>query len=213
MPDQPVKLLVFVGTEGIYHDHEGQGRFLTELLDKDPQIAAAFSRDYHVMADGLSAYDATLFYTDVGHFTPEQEQGLLAFIDQGGGFFGLHTADASFRENAGYRQMLNGFFDGHSPYMDFTVTIIDPGDPIAAGLEDFQVTDELHYLKHDPARSHHIMEAYDPGRDETHVMAYRHTHGQGRVFFFALGHDQQVLDNPSFQEIVRRGALWVGKRL
>ena len=25
----PVKLLVFVGTEGIYHDHEGQGRFLT----------------------------------------------------------------------------------------------------------------------------------------------------------------------------------------
>ena len=113
--------------------------------------------------------DATLFFTDVGHFTQAQEQGLLHFIERGGGFFGLHTADASFRDNAGYHQMLNGFFDGHSPYMDFTVTISDSDHPIAAGLKDFAVTDELHYLKHDPNRSHHLMHAYDPGRDETHV--------------------------------------------
>ncbi len=53
------------------------------------------------------------------------------------------------------------------------------------------------------------MHTYDPGRDETHTMAYH----QGRVFFFALGHDKAVLENPSFQEVVRRGALWVGKRL
>ena len=209
----PMKVLVFVGTEGIYHDHEGQGRFLSELLNRETLIEAEFSRDYAIMANGLQAYDATLFFTDVGTFTQEQERGLLEFIESGGGFFGLHTADASFRDNAGYPQMLNGFFDGHSPYMDFTVTITDASDPIAVGLKDFTVTDELHYLKHDPSRSHHIMEAYDPGRDETHVMAYRHMHGQGRVFFFALGHDQAVLDNLSFQEVVRRGVLWVGKRL
>ena len=137
----------------------------------------------------------------------------MHFIERGGGFFGLHTADASFRDNAGYHQMLNGFFNGHSPYMDFTVTISDSDHPIAAGLKDFAVTDELHYLKHDPNRSHHLMHAYDPGRDETHVMAYHHTYGQGRVFFFALGHDNAVLENLSFQEVVRRGALWVGKRL
>ena len=146
----PVKLLVFVGTEGIYHDHAGQGRFLTDLLNKDDQIEADLSRDYEVMASGLAAYDATLFFTDVGHFTQAQEQGLLHFIERGGGFFGLHTADASFRDNAGYHQMLNGFFDGHSPYMDFTVTISDSDHPIATGLKDFAVTDELHYLKHDP---------------------------------------------------------------
>ena len=92
--------------------------------------------------------------------------------------------------------MLNGFFDGHSPYMDFTVAISDSNHPIATGLEDFAVTDELHYLKHDPNRSHHLMHAYDPGRDETHVMAYHHTYGQGRVFFFALGHEQRSAGKP-----------------
>jgi type 1 glutamine amidotransferase len=213
MSEVPVKVLVFVGTEGIYHDHEGQGRFLVGLLNKDPQIQAYFSQDYAIMTAGLGGYDATLFFTDVGNFSQEQGQGLLEFIEGGGGFFGLHTADASFQDNAGYHQMLNGFFDGHSPYMDFKVEITDAADPIVAGLQDFEVRDELHYLKHDASRSHPIMEAYDPGRDEKHVMAYRHAYGQGRVFFFALGHDQAVLDNASFQEVVRRGALWVGKRL
>ena len=209
----PIRILVFVGTEGIYHDHAGQGRYLTDLLNQDDRVEAELSRDYEVMASGLAEYGATLFFTDVGHLTQAQEQGLLRFIEGGGGFFGLHTADASFRDNAGYHQMLNGFFDGHSPYMDFTVAISDSGHPISAGLEDFAVTDELHYLKHDPGRSHHLMHAYDPGRDETHVMAYHHTYGEGRVFFFALGHDMAVMENPSFQEVVRRGSLWVGKRL
>ena len=44
-------------------------------------------------------------------------------------------------------------------------------------------------------------------------MAFRHTYGNGRVFYFALGHDMAVLENPAFQEVVRRGALWVGRRL
>ena len=142
-----------------------------------------------------------------------QEEGLLAFIRQGGGFFGLHTADASFRDRKGYHAMLNGFFNGHSKYMDFTVQIVDPDHPIAAGLSDFEVTDELHYLKHDPARSHHLMQAYDPTKDETHVMAFTHTYGDGRVFFFALGHDMAVLENPAFQEVLLRGVLWAGQRL
>jgi type 1 glutamine amidotransferase len=182
------------------------------LLGAD-QIVADLSQDYQVLANGLNPYDAVLFYTDVGTLTDEQERGLLDFVRGGGGFFGLHTADASFRDCTGYHAMLNGFFDGHSKYMDFTVTIVDPDHPITRGLADFGVTDELHYLKHDPAMSHHLMQAYDPTRDETHVMAFTHSYGKGRVFFFALGHDMAVLGNPSFLEVLRRGTLWAGRRL
>ena len=140
MPDDPIRILVFVGTKGVHHDHLGQGRFLTELLNQEPQIQAHLSRDYQIMADSLDHYDATLFFTDKGNLTPKQEKGLLTFIEKGGGFFGLHTAAASFPDNPGYHRMLNGFFDGHSPYMDFTVKITDATDPIAVGLKDFSVT-------------------------------------------------------------------------
>lgn len=209
----PLKLLVFVGTEGQYHDHEENGRFLAKMLSRSEQIDATFSRDYEVLATGLTLFEAVLFYTDVGELTETQERGLLSFVESGGGFFGLHTAAASFRECEGYHRMLNGFFNGHSRYMDFTVTVSDSSDPITEGLLDFEVTDELYYLKHDPDRSHHLLAAHDEEKDETHVIAFKHTCGEGRVFYLALGHDRAVLENPTFQKVVRRGALWVGRRL
>ena len=209
----PLKVLVFVGTEGEYHDHEGNGRYMVEVLNRSDDIQALFSQDYEVLATGLNVVDAVLCYTDVGDLTATQERGLLNFVEGGGGLFGLHTAAASFRDCERYHRMLNAFFDGHSAYMDFDVAIVDSSDPITHGLEEFAVTDELYYLKHDPSRSHHLMEAYDATKDETHVMAFKHTYGGGRVFYFALGHDMKALENPTFQEVLRRGALWVGRRL
>lgn len=210
---EALKLLLFVGAEGKHHDHAGQGRYMADTLSKAGDILVDLSQDYEILASGLHPYDAVLFYTDVGILSDAQEQGLLSFIRRGGGFFGLHTAAASFRDRAGYHAMLNAFFDGHSKYMDFEVAITDAEHPITRGLADFTVTDELYYLKHEPAMSHHLMQAYDPTVDETHVMAFAHTYGEGRVFFFALGHDMAVMENPSFQEVIRRGALWAGKRL
>lgn len=209
---ETLKSLIFVGTEGIYHDHEGNGQYLTAMLNDTDSIDADFSRDYNVLADGLDAYHTVLFYTDVGELTEAQEVGFLNYIRSGGGFFGLHTAAASFRESEGYHGMLNGFFNGHSPYMDFTINVSDSDHPITEGLTDFEVTDELYYLKHNPDTSQHLMHAYDDTKDETHVMAFHHKYGDGRVFYFALGHDMVVLENPSFQEVVRRGVLWVGNR-
>lgn len=208
-----LKTLVFVGTEGIYHDHDGNGKYITAMLNETVNIKADFSQDYNVLADGLDAYQTVLFYTDVGELTSEQEKGLLSYISSGGGFFGLHTAAASFSKSEGYHGMLNGFFNGHSPYMNFTVNVSDADHPITQGLDDYEVKDELYYLKHNPDTSHHLMHAYDSTKDETHVMAFHHTHGEGRVFYYALGHDMVVLENPSFQEVIRRGVLWVGNRI
>ena len=125
---------------------------------------------------------------------PAQEEGLLAYVRGGGGFFGLHTASASFRANAGYHEMLNGMFDGHSPYMEFSVTVTDGDHPITRGLDTFTVHDELHYFAHDAARAQRLMEAYDPTTGATYAMALHHRYGEGRVFYFALGHDAGAHD-------------------
>jgi type 1 glutamine amidotransferase len=206
-----LKLLIFVGTEGKHHNHFGQGKYLANLFSDSSEITVDFSQDYDILTDGLDVYDTILLYTDVGTLTDAQEEGLLGYVNRGGGFFGLHTAAASFLENRGYHSMLNALFLDHSRYMDFDVTIADPTHPIARGISDFKVTDELYYLKHDSTRSYHLMTAYDPTKDEFHVMAFVHQYGLGRVFYFALGHDMAVMENPSFQEIIRRGAWWTAR--
>ena len=210
---ESLKSLVFVGTEGIYHDHDGNGQFITKMLNETGNVVADFSQDYDILSHGLNSYQSILFYTDVGELSSEQELGLLEYIESGGGFFGLHTAAASFRESNGYHGMLNGFFNGHSPYMDFTVNVPKSDHPITIGLTDFDVKDELYYLIHNPDNSNHLMSAYDDTKDQTHVMAFYHMYGKGRVFYFALGHDMEVLENPTFQEVIHRGVLWTGNRI
>lgn len=207
-----LKILVFVGTEGLYHDHFGNGKYLADMLSKTEDIAAEVSRDYEILSKGLAAYDAVLFYTDIGRLAKAQEKGLMDYIRAGGGFFGLHTAAASFQDCPAYHAMLNASFKGHSDYMKFTVNILDHDDPITRGCGDFTVTDELYYLEHDPFKSRHLMQAYDPTRKETHVMAFKHAYGKGRVFYFALGHNMEEFKHPSFQETVRRGALWTAQK-
>ena len=70
---EPLRLLVFVGTEGIYHDHAGQGRFIADTVSKAGDIEADFSRDYDILGNGLGSYGSVLFYTDVGELTDAQE--------------------------------------------------------------------------------------------------------------------------------------------
>ena len=75
-----LKLLVLVGTEGIYHDHAGQGRFIADTVSKAGDIEADFSRNYDFLAEGLDSYGSVLFYTDVGELTDAQENGLMEYI-------------------------------------------------------------------------------------------------------------------------------------
>ena len=74
---EPLKFLVFVGTEGIHHDHVGQGKFLADMLSKNGGIEADFSRNYEILTEGLEPYEAVLFFTDIGELSNAQEKGLL----------------------------------------------------------------------------------------------------------------------------------------
>ena len=84
----PLKLLVFIGTEGISHDHVGQGKFIADMLSQSDGISADVEWNHQILADKLDDYDALLFYTDIGVLTSAQEIKLLDFINRGGGFIG-----------------------------------------------------------------------------------------------------------------------------
>ena len=85
---ETLKLLIFVGTEGIYHDHAGNGQFLTAMLNDTDNIDADFSQDYNILANGLDEYDTVLFYTDVGEFTAAQEPVYSPISERAADFLG-----------------------------------------------------------------------------------------------------------------------------
>ena len=139
---------------------------------------------------------------------------------------------------------MNCEFAGHSAYKDYVSSVIDSiNDPITNGLSDYIVTDEL-YHPHvfDRDRSTIFLSAFDcekwastdppfqcclcslliptsAGTDtsnQTAVHGLRHTYGEGRVLYFAQGHDMAEFENPQFDTgnhafgtIVKRSIRWL----
>lgn len=207
-----LKVLVFIGTEGIYHNHLENGTFLATNLKEKWNIETTVERNTSELSpERLAVYDACVFYTDVGDLTAAQEKSLLNYVASGKGFVGIHTANASFRKNRNYIDMLGCEFDYHSPYMEFTVSVHDNGHPITKGLNDFQITDELHVTKHDPQKFHTLLKAHYEDTDQP--MAYTKIWGEGKIFYTALGHSIDVFKNEHFQTLVFRGIQWSCNRI
>src|SRR6185503_20400849 len=78
--------------------------------------------------------------------------------------------------------------------------------PTLAGIKPFEVWDETYvHTKHKPDRTI-LMERVDAeGREP---WTWVRTHGKGRVFYTAYGHDERVWGHPSFHRLVRNAILW-----
>jgi len=161
----------------------------------------------------------------------EQLAALLSAVEGGTGFLGLHAATATFWNSAAYLRMIGSRFIRHDPYKRFTVCIEDHSHPITAGVEDFEIEDELYQLGGDARGFDALAEGVRQGRPtrelrelgagplgpDIHVLAtaegwpllYVKTYGKGRVHYNALGHDTAALQHPSYRRLVLQGLAWV----
>jgi hypothetical protein len=164
----------------------------------------------------------------LGDMTPKQESALLEAVRHGTGIGGWHghMADA-FRDHPSYHFMIGGQFVGHPPgwpdnpvpsddFIDYRVTICDTGDPIVAGLEDFDVHAEQYYLLVDPSNEVLATTTFSgehlPWIEGTVMpVTWKRRWGEGRVFYCSLGHGVDELGLPPVTTMVRRGLLWAGR--
>jgi type 1 glutamine amidotransferase len=89
----------------------------------------------------------------VDTITPETEQVLLEFVQNGGAFLALHNASASPRrgQHGHYEQLVGGAFLKHPPPYHIMMHVTDAGrkHPVMAGVQDFEIYDEHHYVRYD----------------------------------------------------------------
>lgn len=152
---------------------------------------------------------------------PEQVHPVLKAVrEHGVGIAGCHggMCDA-FRTETEWHFMTGGQWVAHpgDDGVTYWVDLIDPeASPITAGLRDFEVTSEQYYLHVDPGV--HVLATCDfptKGVDGPHAQnpckmptIWTKHYGKGRVFYNALGHNREVLEQLTPREIMRRGFLW-----
>ena len=197
--------VLFLGHNSTHHDSARYAPMLKAALAPDG-IDIAYTADPNDLNPAtLAKYDALLIYANHTTITPEQEKALLDFVASGKGFLPIHSASYCFQNSPAYIALVGAQFLRHGTG-EFTAEIVKPDHPVMRGITPFQVWDETYvHTKHNQDRTV-LMERVDAeGREP---WTWVRTHGKGRVFYTAYGHDERAWSHPMFQRLIRNAIYW-----
>ncbi len=204
----PIKIL-FLGDNG-HHQPNARFRQLQPVLEKRGIELSYTDTAEALNAKTLARYDGLLIYSNLTQITPAQETALLDFVASGKGFIPLHCASACFPKSTAYIELVGAQFKSHGTGT-FRTLIAEPTHPIMKGFDGFESFDEtyVHTKHNDKDRT---MLEYRVDKKTKEPWTWVRTHGKGRVFYTAWGHDERTWGNPGFQNLVERGILWAVNR-
>ena len=204
----PIRIL-FLGDNG-HHRPADRFKQLQPVLKKQGIELTYTDNMADLSADTLNRYDGLLIYANTERIEPAQEKALLDFVAGGKGLIPLHCASFCFLNSDAYIELVGAQFERHGTGT-FRTTIAEPDHPVMQGFHGFESWDEtyLHRRHNDMNRT--VLEyRADAGRREP--WTWVRTHGKGRVFYTAWGHDERTWGNPGFQNLVERGIRWATGR-
>jgi len=159
----------------------------------------------------LTRFDVILNYTSETEASEEQVAALLAAVEGGTGYVGLHGATATFLAFPQYLAMIGGRFRRHDPIHPFTVHFVDRDHPITDGLADYEHEDELYELTGDFVDRQNVLPLQGVrvlAEAEGHPMIYVKDYGAGSVVYLASGHDARSLGHPTYRLLFTRAVAW-----
>lgn len=166
--------------------------------------------------DNLKKYKALIFLSPTGSniFNDQQKQALKQYINNGGGYVGIHAASDCNFEWEWYGKMVGGFFDSHPKIQEAKLDIIVPKDKMVKGLPQPWVhTDEWYNFKSFNPKVKVLVKvdetSYQGGNMKNdHPISWYHKFEGGRIFYTALGHTKECYTDPLFLNHLWAGLKW-----
>lgn len=200
------KILILAGNDQ-YHPLEVLADMTEGWLRDEKFEDITLSKDRAVITEILSQYDLLILAMTPSNLSPEEEKALVSFVGDGKKIMAIHSATVVSEENTDYIDMIGGRFIHHSHHHEFKVKVADPGHPILAGIDDFEITDELYVLDRTPPASTVLLTAF--WEDHAQPILYIKAHGAGKVLYNALGHGPKAYENPNLKKLIIQGAKWL----
>lgn len=136
--------------------------------------------------------------------------GLNAYLDRGGPVAALHTAFGAFWDNPRWAPMVGAQWvddvSFHPPQGPFTANVRPEGNPLVAGMADFETVDEAYCnlikpVDLDPYLFHRHEGTVEP-------LAWARQVGDSRFIYNCLGHDVGAY-GPGRLALLRREVGWL----
>jgi type 1 glutamine amidotransferase len=225
-PAKARKILVFWLCKGFYHESIPVANKAVELIGKKTgAYDVVFSDDMNMFdAKKLAEFDAILFNntTKLEFNEPGSKDALMDFVKSGKGIIGLHAATDNFYKWPAAAEMIGGQFVSH-PWTSggvWAVKNYEPNHPLNAAFkgEGFKIKDEIYRQKKmsevENRRILLVLDMNDPATknakgamesDNDMPISWIRDYGKGRVFFFGLGHNNEIFYRPALMQHVLDG--------
>ena len=235
---QPRRVLVFSATAAFRHSSIPVGKeALTKLGKATGAFETVISDDpANFEFDVLKTFDSVLLLSSTrdffmphnrqrDQFTAEQwhalqlrhnrlVDNLVAYVEQGGGLVGIHSATDGCYGHQKFGEMMGGYFNGHpwNAHNRVVVAVEDPEheviQPVFGDRESFEIKEEIYQFRDVPYSRdrlrillHVDVEKSDKVEglkraDGDYPVAWVQSVGQGRVFYSSIGHNHNMYSNP-----------------
>jgi len=190
---------------------EDTGRFAVDVTEDPSTLRPGTLASYAVVVDNWSNYPAP----DCP-WGEQAQRALLAFARAGGGFVAIHASTACFPAWPQYRDLIGIYWEegkaNHARIHTFAVKPAVRDHPVAKGLAQFRITDELYQRLTLGPRAKVLCTAYSTpeagGTGEIEPMVVATHYGRGRGFSIVLGHDGVAMDSDGWRLLFARGVEW-----
>jgi type 1 glutamine amidotransferase len=216
------QVLVFSKTAGFRHDSIPAGVAMLRDLGAAHGFAVVASEDAALFsAATLPGFAAVVWLNTTGDVMDEtQQDALRAYIEDGGGWVGIHAAaDSEYGWPWYGAQLLGGgaWFLSHTAIQPAELVRERADHPSTAHLPArFAFTDEWYNFRANPRAAVDVLLAldeatFDPGADRMgdHPIAWARAVAAGRAWYTALGHRDETYADAAFRSHVLGGLQWV----
>lgn len=208
--DAAERLLVFTKTSGWRHDSIEAGVAAVKKLASENGFSLTHTEQAaYFTPENLSRYQAVLFLnTTETVFTDDaQRQAFKAFIQNGGGFAGVHSATDTEYEWPWYGGLVGAYFSNHPNNPNVrraVIEVVNRDHPSTRHLpERWEREDEWYNFSFISQATQVLLrldtDSYE-GSDHpgNHPVAWYHAYDGGRAFYTALGHTRESFEEPLF---------------
>jgi type 1 glutamine amidotransferase len=216
----PVRVLMITTTAAFRHDSIPTAQqVMTDLAARSGEFTITVTEDLSTISEPrLAQTHVLMFALTTGELplSDVQKSAIVAFVNNGGGFIGIHSATDTLYQWPDYGRIVGAYFKEHPWTQEAAVTVEDRSHPITASLgPSFRLLEEYYTFQQNPRASVHVLLSLDAasvGAQGDYPLAWTQTIGGGRSYYNALGHFESTWRDAGFQNQIRNAIRWAASR-
>ncbi|PJJ62421.1 ThuA domain-containing protein [Compostimonas suwonensis] len=209
VPASDFKALVFSKTAGFRHGSIPAGISAIQQLGEENNFEVDVTEDATAFtAENLKDYAVVIWLSTTGDvLNAEQQTAFEEYIQNGGGYAGVHAASDTEYDWPWYGELVGAYFSGHPAEQNAVVKVEDHAHPSTAHLpEEWDRFDEWYNFRTNPRTNVHVLAALDEksytggtmGVD--HPTAWCQNYDGGTSWYTGGGHTDASYADPAFLE-------------